>query len=505
MSEAKLTGTDLLQAGWQPGPEMGAALDAAEKLLADNHSPDEVLAHLNRVRETPAAYQADPLFGVLAERLLKIQQLRDEETAAEETIRAEPIPYQVWGDGFEDITLQQMDNAAHLPISLAGALMPDGHPGYGLPIGGVLATDNSVIPYGVGMDIACRLRLSIFPEGPELLNAQRERFRKALLFNTRFGIGRRDGEWSPGEQRDHPLLDDPRWRELPILRRQYDKAVAQLGTSGASNHFAEWIAFTALEDIPQLDLQAGDVRLAFVTHSGSRGVGATIAQEYTRVAKDLHPNLPKQLRELAWLDLDSEAGQEYWLAMQVAGDFASACHQTIHETVLKAAGLEASAYVENHHNFAWEEEHGGRKVVVHRKGATPAAKGRLGVIPGTMADKGYLVLGLGNPESLNSSSHGAGRPRSRTASKAQITRNERDKYLRRQGVELLNPDAGVDEAPQAYKDPEQVINQQLELARPIGTFMPLMVMMASDKGSMRSKKTGGKNKGAARGKKKRRR
>jgi tRNA-splicing ligase RtcB len=122
-----------------------------------------------------------------------------------------------------------------------------------------------------------------------------------------------------------------------------------------------------------------------------------------------------------------------------------------------------------------------------------------------MADKGYLVLGLGNPESLNSSSHGAGRPRSRTASKAQITRNERDKYLRRQGVELLNPDAGVDEAPQAYKDPEQVINQQLELARPIGTFMPLMVMMASDKGSMRSKKTGGKNKGAARGKKKRRR
>jgi tRNA-splicing ligase RtcB len=281
--------------------------------------------------------------------------------------------------------------------------------------------------------------------------------------------------------------------------------VAQLGTSGASNHFAEWIAFTALEDIPQLDLQAGDVRLAFVTHSGSRGVGATIAQEYTRVAKDLHPNLPKQLRELAWLDLDSEAGQEYWLAMQVAGDFASACHQTIHETVLEAAGLEASAYVENHHNFAWEEEHGGRKVVVHRKGATPAAKGRLGVIPGTMADKGYLVLGLGNPESLNSSSHGAGRPRSRTASKAQITRNERDKYLRRQGVELLNPDAGVDEAPQAYKDPEQVINQQLELARPIGTFMPLMVMMASDKGSMRSKKTGGKNKGAARGKKKRRR
>ena len=505
MTEAKLTGKDLLQAGWQPGAEMGAALDAAETLLADNHPPQEILAQLNRVRETPDAYQTDPLFGPLAKRLLKMQQLRSEEAADEEAIRAEPIPYQVWGEGFEEITLRQMDNAAQLPVSQAGALMPDGHPGYGLPIGGVLATDNSVIPYGVGMDIACRLRLSIFREGPALLNAQRERFRKALLFNTRFGIGRRDGEWPPGQQRDHPMLDDPRWRELPILRRQHDKAVAQMGTSGTSNHFAEWITFTALEDIPQLGLQAGEVRLAFVTHSGSRGVGATIAQEYTRVAKAVHPNLSKQLLELAWLDLDSEAGQEYWLAMQVAGDFASACHETIHNTVLKAAGLEAAAFVENHHNFAWQENHGGRKVIVHRKGATPAAKGKLGVIPGTMADKGYLVVGLGHPESLNSSSHGAGRPRSRTASKAQITRHERDKYLRRRGVELLNPDAGVDEAPQAYKDPEQVINQQLELARPIGTFMPLMVMMASDKRSKRSKKGRGKGKSSSREKKKRRR
>jgi len=502
MTDQKITGKDLLQAGWEPGPAMGTALDVAAGLLADQHSPAEVITRLNQVRQAPADYQNDPLYGTLAERLLKLAELRAAETETRSLVRTEPIPYRVWGTELEGDTLRQMDNAAHLPISRAGALMPDGHPGYGLPIGGVLATENSVIPYGVGMDIACRMRMSIFSEGPDLLNAQRDRFRNALRFNTRFGIGN-DGEWSRSDQRDHPLLDDPRWRELPILRRQYDKAVRQLGTSGTSNHFAEWAALEVLEDIPQLGLKAGESRLVLVTHSGSRGVGATIAQEYTRIAKAKQPNLPKQYQELAWLDLDSEAGQEYWLAMQVAGDFASANHQTIHQSVIAATGLKASAFVENHHNFAWEEEHQGKKLIVHRKGATPAAKDVLGVIPGTMGDKGYIVTGLGNPESLHSSSHGAGRPRSRSASKTMITRSQRDKYLKERGVELLNPDAGVDEAPQAYKDPEAVMNQQLDLVRPGATFMPLMVMMASDKVSKRRQK--GKGKGRQQGRKKRRR
>ena len=318
-------------------------------------------------------------------------------------------------------------------------------------------------------------------------------------FNTRFGIGPRDGEWGPGDRREHPILDDDRWEALPILRRQHDKAVRQLGTSGTSNHFAEWAALVVLEDLPQLGLIAGEIRLSLVTHSGSRGIGAVIAQEYTRIAKGIHPTLPKRYQELAWLDLDSEAGQEYWLAMHVAGDFASACHYTIHRSVIAAAGLEAEAFVENHHNFAWEEEYDGRKYIVHRKGATPAGKDVLGVIPGTMGDKGYIVVGLGNLASLNSSSHGAGRPRSRTASKNMISRHQRDKYLQERGIELLNPEAGVDEAPQAYKDPAAVMNQQLDLVRPAATFMPLMVMMSSDKISKR--RGGGKGKG----KKKRRR
>jgi tRNA-splicing ligase RtcB len=268
-----------------------------------------------------------------------------------------------------------------------------------------------------------------------------------------------------------------------------------MGTSGTSNHFAEWAALTALEDVPRLGLKAGDSRLCFVTHSGSRGVGATIAQEYTRIAKAIHPDLPKQYQELAWLDLAGEAGQEYWLAMHVAGDFASACHETIHQTVSAAAGLEASHYVENHHNFAWEEEYEGRKLIVHRKGATPAGKDVLGVIPGTMADKGYIVIGLGNETALNSSSHGAGRPRSRSASKQMITRHQRDAYLRQRGVELLNPEAGVDESPQAYKDPAEVMAQQTDLVRPVATFQPLMVMMAGDEKLGRKKGKKGKKRG----------
>ncbi len=479
-----ISGRDLIAEGWQPGPVMGAALDVAETLLAGGVGRAEVLTRLDRVHQAPSDYQNDPLYGVLAERVIKLE---TPPAPARPVIRDTPIPYRVWGQDFETQTLQQLKNAAHLPISQVAALMPDGHPGYGLPIGGVVGTENSVIPYGVGMDIACRMRMSIFNEAPRSLKAQRDRFRKALMFNTRFGIGKR-GEWEPGNRRDHPLLDDPRWKENAILRRQHDKAVRQMGTSGTSNHFAEWAALTVLEDVPQLGLEAGDSRLCFVSHSGSRGVGAVIAQEYTRIAKAVHPELPKQYQELAWLDLDSEAGQEYWLAMQVAGDFAAACHQTIHQTVLAAARLEAAAFVENHHNFAWEEEYGGQKLIVHRKGATPAGKDVLGVIPGTMADKGYIVLGLGREEALNSSSHGAGRPRSRSASKQIITRHQRDAYLKQQGVELLNPEAGVDEAPQAYKDPAEVMAQQMDLVRPVATFMPLMVMMDSDKTFRRKKK-----------------
>jgi len=193
----------------------------------------------------------------------------------------------------------------------------------------------------------------------------------------------------------------------------------------------------------------------------------------------LHPELDKELAHLAWLDMSSEPGEEYWLAMNLAGRFAAANHRIIHRQIAKAAGLDVLATVENHHNFAWEEAlSDGRRVYVHRKGATPAGKGELGVIPGTMGDAGYVVRGKGNPASLNSASHGAGRQMSRNEAFKRITKKMRDAYLRERGVKLLG--GGLDEAPQAYKRIDEVIAAQHDLVEVIARFQPRLVMMTDD-------------------------
>ncbi|MCS6773795.1 MAG: RtcB family protein [Thermoflexales bacterium] len=367
-----------------------------------------------------------------------------------------------------------MDNAMRLPVSVAGALMPDAHVGYGLPIGGVLATEGAVIPYAVGVDIACRMRLSVFDAKPDLLKQQEGRFEKILREQTRFGAG---AEWKP--RRDDPVLDDPDWQATPLLRHLKEtKAIPQLGTSGSGNHFVEFGELEVVEHDPKLGLKPGTY-LALLSHSGSRGVGYQIADYYSKLARQLHPELPKELAHLAWLDIDSEPGQEYWIAMNLAGRFASANHRVIHTQIARASGLDILATVENHHNFAWEERlPDGRKVFVHRKGATPAGKGELGVIPGTMGDPGYVVRGKGNPASLNSASHGAGRQMSRNQAFNAITKKMRDAYLRERGVKLLG--GGLDESPQAYKRIDEVIAAQSDLIDVIARFQPRLVMMTDD-------------------------
>lgn len=381
----------------------------------------------------------------------------------------------MWGEEFIDAgSRAQMDNAMRLPVSVAGALMPDAHVGYGLPIGGVLATEEAVIPYAVGVDIACRMRLSVFDAPPNLIDRQQDRLKKVLRENTRFGAG---AEWKP--PREDPILDDPDWQATPLLRHLKEtKGVPQLGTSGSGNHFVEFGQLDVVEFDPALGLAPGSY-LALLSHSGSRGVGYQIAEHYSKRARELHPELSKDLAHLAWLDIASEAGQEYWLAMNLAGRFASANHRVIHRQIAGAAGLQVLATVENHHNFAWQEAlPDGRRVYVHRKGATPAGKGVLGVIPGTMGDVGYVVRGRGHPASLNSASHGAGRQMSRNEAFKRITKKMRDEYLRERGVELLG--GGLDEAPQAYKNINDVMNAQRDLVDIIARFKPRLVMMTDD-------------------------
>lgn len=385
-------------------------------------------------------------------------------------------PYQVWGEDQIDAgSFDQMDNAVSLPIAVAGALMPDAHIGYGLPIGGVLATHETVIPYAVGVDIACRMRMTIFSVKPHMINQQKDRFKNALLRETMFGAGK---EWKGNDRAEHEVMDDPAWEATWLLRGLKDKGYAQLGTSGSGNHFVEWGSFTLDTDDDILDLRAGQY-LALLSHSGSRGVGFQIANHYSSLAREIHPELDKQVQHLAWLSMDDESGQEYWLSMELAGRFAAANHEVIHKRIAKATGLKPAAVIENHHNFAWKETipFGDEdvEVIVHRKGATPAGEGVLGIIPGSMGDPGFVVRGKGNNDAINSASHGAGRTLSRRKARESITKTERNRYLKERGVTLIGGD--LDESPQAYKRIEDVIAAQSDLVDIVGEFMPIIVRM----------------------------
>jgi tRNA-splicing ligase RtcB len=235
----------------------------------------------------------------------------------------------------------------------------------------------------------------------------------------------------------------------------------------------EFGVLTVLND--ELGLPAGEY-LALLSHSGSRGAGATVADHYSKLAMDLHPELPKELRHLAWLDLDSDAGREYWAAMQLMGQYAAANHACIHHHVVKALGAKVLLDIENHHNFAWKEEHDGETVIVHRKGATPAGVGVLGIIPGSMGAPGFVVRGKGNEASLNSAAHGAGRRMSRKQAKKSFTWSDVKKYLRERDVTLLS--AGLDEVPMAYKDIHEVMAAQADLVETLARFDPRLVKMA---------------------------
>lgn len=376
-------------------------------------------------------------------------------------------PWRQWGDQIEDNAIAQLRVACELPISARGALMPDAHLGYGLPVGGVLATRNAVIPYAVGVDIACRMKLSVFAAPAKRLRGQDDRLRKMLEAETRFGMGA-----AFEARRGHAVMDAD-WSVTEITRKLKDKAWSQLGTSGTGNHFVEFGVFDI--DHNGLGLAPGSW-FALLTHSGSRGTGASVADHYSRLAASEHPELEGASKQLAWLMLDSESGQEYWRAMELMGQYAAANHACIHEAIARALGEKVALSIENHHNFAWRETHFGEELIVHRKGATPAGAGVLGVIPGSMATPSFVVRGRGEPESMHSAAHGAGRAMSRSAARQRFTWKDARPVLEAGGVTLLS--AGIDEAPMVYKDIHAVMAAQADLVETVATFHPRMVKMA---------------------------
>ncbi|MFN7119023.1 MAG: RtcB family protein [Saprospiraceae bacterium] len=466
MAKLKLRGKDLIALGYTQGPAIGTAISVMHQHYK-RKSFDEATEILKNILENPEAYLADDKLAPVSRLLL--QKIEKEKAAQVHALLATPLSYESYGvEAIETGAIAQMETAMRLPVTVAGALMPDAHEGYGLPIGGVLATENAVIPYGVGMDIGCRMCLTVYDLKPEFLEQNRNKLKDLLLENTRFGQSAFEKPW------DDEVLARPEFREIPILKKLKQKAVEQIGSSGSGNHFVEFGIVTILHHNNEFHLPLGEY-VGILSHSGSRGFGANIAQHFTKVATEKTP-LPKQAQHLAWLSLDEEAGMEYWLAMNLAGDYASANHRHIHQRLAKALGEPFIGKVENHHNFAWKEQLAdGREVIVHRKGATPAGAGVLGIIPGSMTAPGFIVRGKGNAISLNSASHGAGRKMSRRKAQETFTKSQLDKYLREHGVELIG--GGLDEAPFAYKNIEHVMAFQSDLVETIGTFLPKIVRM----------------------------
>lgn len=390
------------------------------------------------------------------------------------TLRKTPVPWKQWGNiDVDDSAIEQMENACRLPIAVRGALMPDAHTGYGLPIGGVLAVKNAIIPYAVGVDIACRMRLSILDIPPSSLTQKREALIAALEEETRFGVGAR---FQPSERRNHPVMDDD-WDVSPITKANRDLAWAQLGTSGGGNHFVEFGELHCERPVSMggQEFDKG-VYLALLSHSGSRGTGEKVADHYSKLAMSLQPELPREVQHLAWFALNEGFGMEYWEAMQLMGRYSAASHEIIHDHIVTAIGATALASVENHHNFAWREKLDEEDLIIHRKGATPAAKGLEGIIPGSMGAPGFIVRGKGNPAALYSCSHGAGRLMSRSAAIRLFTENDIRHYLENRHIELLS--GGLDEAPMAYKDIHTVMAAQTDLVDILARFDPKLVKMA---------------------------
>ncbi len=462
---------ELLRIGFKQGPVIGSLLNAENSAKKAGVSSIDRKAIARKLFADPQSCRDTAYYGEAAQLWYDI--LHPEETYK---FSSEGKPLVIWGkENIEEQAIEQMKRAMEIPPTVRGALMPDAHFGYGIPIGGVLALDNAVSPFSVGVDIACRMMLSVIPMELSHIQTKEDRFRDAIEKHTRFGLG---AAFQRSGRRQHDVMD----RDWSIVENIVDKDRAwnQLGSSGGGNHFIDIgeIEFLKDEFLGALCGVPAGKYVAILTHSGSRGMGSKIANHFTKVAMAKHPLLPPEYKRLAWLSLDDDDGQAYWAAMQLAGEYASANHHCIHDGLLKELGLQPLVQVENHHNFAWKEVHNGKEVIVHRKGATPAGEGVLGIIPGSMATPGYLVRGKGKAESLNSAAHGAGRAMSRRKAKETYRWASVRDQLKHRRVTLIS--AGLDEVPGAYKDIRTVMKAQEDLVSIVAKFQPRLVKMADD-------------------------
>jgi tRNA-splicing ligase RtcB len=365
-------------------------------------------------------------------------------------------PLMVFG-GHDEGTLTQMRNCMGVGNVVAGTICADGHLGYAQPVGGVIAYEGQISISGVGFDIGCG-NMAIRLDTP--FAAIQDRIGpiiKDVAKIISFGIGRTNEE-----RVEHALFDDgDAWKASD--REDYrSKAAAQLGTVGSGNHY--------------VDLLRDEQGLVWIgVHFGSRGLGHSSATKYLKAAggKD-GMNVPP-----AVINEDSELGERYISAMELAGRYAYAGREWVCERVRKIIGGTETERVHNHHNYAWREQHNGRDLWVVRKGATPAFPGQRGFVGGSMGDDAVIIEGVDSEEaraSLYSTVHGAGRLFGRKEAKRRFTREEMDAWLQQRGVMLVGAD--LDESPMAYRRLPEVLSQHAASIKVLHTLRPFAVAMA---------------------------
>jgi len=380
------------------------------------------------------------------------------------------IPVKMWLPELDEQTLVQAYNLAKLPFAFKHiALMPDAHCGYGMPIGGVLATRKVVIPNAVGVDIGCGMHAIKLPlksiSKSDLVKIV-EKIRKAIPL----GFGHH------AEPQSEDLLPSMEGKNLPVVQSNMHVALHSIGTLGGGNHFIE--------------IQKGsDDNIWVMLHSGSRGVGYAVAREYNNIARMLNEKWYSSVSlsaNLAFLPLDTDEGAAYWEEMNYCLEYAKANRtlmmEKIHEILcdVLASDISIEFGLDVHHNYAAIEHHFGVNVIVHRKGATKAMENHFGIIPGSQGTSSYIVIGKGNPQSFNSCSHGAGRKLGRRQARKTLSLQEEKEKLDKLGViHNMNNTNDLDEAPGAYKDIDEVIENQKDLIDVFVKLTPLAVVKAS--------------------------